>query len=131
MPIDRGRILVVDDEESARKPVSLQLRKAGYEVVEASDGEQAITALRRGDNRLIPDMILLDIRMPKFNGTEALECFRREFPSIPVVILTGLPDIELSLSVLKQGAVNYLVKPVAREKLLEAVHEAVQQYVSL
>jgi two-component system chemotaxis response regulator CheY len=119
--MSQGWILVVDDEEAVRKPVSLQLRKAGYDVLEAADGLQAMALLVAGT---VVDLILLDIRMPNVNGTDLLEQFRRRFPTVPVLILTGFPDTEFARSVLKHGAVNYLVKPISKEQLLEAVREA-------
>ena len=128
---NQGRILVVDDESQVRKPISLSLQAARYDVVEAENGEQAIELLRSGDNPLLVDTILCDIRMPKINGTEAIQYFRAEFPSVPVVVLTGYPDVELAVSLLKQGVVDYLVKPVGKEQLLEVIKKSVAQHVIL
>jgi len=61
----QGRVLVVDDEEHARKTVRMTLEKAGYEVLEADDGGKAITVLNAGDNPLMVDIIICDIRMPR------------------------------------------------------------------
>ena len=125
----QGRILIVDDEAQVRKPIRISLESAQYEVVEAEDGEQAIQLLQSGDNPLLVDTILCDIRMPKINGTEAIQYFRSEFPSVPVVVLSGYPDVELAVSLLKQGVVDYLVKPVGKDKLLEVVKKAVSGHV--
>jgi two-component system chemotaxis response regulator CheY len=65
--------------------------------------------------------------MPKINGVEAVAYFRREYPSIPVIVLTGYPDAKLATDFLKEGVVEYLVKPVEKEKLVEAVKNAVSQ----
>jgi two-component system chemotaxis response regulator CheY len=62
-----GRILVIDDESSVRTVVSMTLEKAGYDVLEAEDGEQAIEAINTGENRLVVDAVICDIRMPKIN----------------------------------------------------------------
>ncbi|MEK7268078.1 MAG: response regulator, partial [Nitrospirota bacterium] len=67
----QGRVMIVDDEEEVRKPLRLNLTKAGYDVVEAYDGEHAIKTLNSDDNPLMVDTILCDIRMPKVDGTEA------------------------------------------------------------
>lgn len=104
----QGRVLLVDDEEAIRKPIVLSLRNAGYDVVEAEDGEQAIRALNAGDNPLMVDTILCDLRMPKISGTEAIAYFRKQYPSVPVVVLTGNPNVELAVSLMKQGRENTL-----------------------
>ena len=128
---NQGRILIVDDEAHVRKPIRLILQAAQYTVVEAEDWEQAIQLLQSGDNPLLVDTILCDIRMPKINGTEAVQYFRDQFPSVPVVILTGYPDVDLAVSLLKQGVVDYLVKPVGEEQLLEATKKSVSRHVIL
>jgi len=127
----QGRVMVVDDEIQVRKPIYLNLTKAGYEVVEASDGQQAIEALNAGDNPLMVDTILCDIRMPRINGTEAIAYFRSQYPSIPVVVMTGYPDVELAVSLMKQGVLDYLVKPVSKDELLTVIRKAVDQHVVL
>lgn len=129
--IRQGRILVVDDESQIRKPISIMLAKEGYEVVEAADGEEAIEALRSGDNPLMVDTILCDIRMPKVNGKEAITYFRCEFPGVPVVVMTGYPDVELAVSLMRQGVRDYLIKPVTREELLGVIRKSVDQHVVL
>ncbi len=128
MPYRQGRVLVVDDEESVRKPIRLTLLKAGFEVVEAEDGAQGIQKLNEGDNPLAVDTILCDIRMPKINGVEAIAYFREQYPSVPIVVLTGYPDVQLATSLMKQGVKNYLVKPVTRDNLLTAIKKAVDQH---
>jgi len=123
-----GRVLVVDDEAQVRKPIHLTLSRVGYEVVEAEDGEQAIRTLNSGDNPLMVDAILCDIRMPKVNGSEAIVYFRSQYPGVPVVVMTGYPDVELAVALMKQGVLDYLVKPVSREELLTVVRKAVDQH---
>jgi two-component system chemotaxis response regulator CheY len=122
-----GTVLVVDDEESIRKISRLTLTKAGYEVIEAENGEKAIEVLNTGENPLTVDVILCDIRMPKINGVEAIHYFRTQYPSVQIIVQTGFPDLNLATSLMKQGVVDYLVKPVEKEKLLAAVSKAVEQ----
>jgi two-component system chemotaxis response regulator CheY len=127
----QGRILVVDDESQVRKPIGLMLTKEGYEVVEAEDGEQAIQKIKSGDNGLMVDTILCDIRMPKINGQEAIAYFRNQFPSVPIVVMTGYPDVELAVSLMRQGVRDYLVKPVSKDELLGVIKKSVEQHVIL
>lgn len=127
----QGRVLVVDDESSIRKPVKLTLTKAGYEVVEAHDGEQAINVLNSDDNPLMVDTILCDIQMPKINGIDAIAYFRTQYPTVPVVVMTGYPDVDLAVSLMKQGVRDYLVKPVSKDRLLAVISKSVDNHVIL
>jgi two-component system, chemotaxis family, chemotaxis protein CheY len=121
-----GRILVVDDEADVRKSVRLVLTKAGYDVREAEDGDQAITLIRSNDNPFKVSLIICDIHMPKVNGMEAIAFFRQEFPSVPVIVLTGKPELAGASQLFKQGIVDYLEKPVSPEKLIQVVHKSVK-----
>ena len=120
-----GLVLVVDDEPDVRKVVRMTLEKAGYHVIEAEDGEQAINLLKTGDNLVNCGLILCDIRMPKVNGIECIEYFRDQAPGIPIVVITGYPETELAVELMKKGVKDYLVKPIEGEKLLEIVNKHV------
>jgi two-component system chemotaxis response regulator CheY len=122
-----GRVLVVDDEPDVRKVIKRILTKAGYDVIEAEDGEKAIEAIKKGDNPLLLDVIISDIRMPKINGIEAINYFQQQWPRVPLIVLTGFPELEMAIDFLKIGVVDYLVKPVAKEKLMNAVAKAIGQ----
>jgi two-component system chemotaxis response regulator CheY len=124
-----GRVLVVDDQADVRKAVRLILTKAGYDVVEAEDGGKGIAAIKADGNALLVDTIVCDLYMPKVNGMEAIAYFREQFPSVPVVVLTGKPDIQNIPSLFKQGIADYLVKPIEADKLMAAVHQAAQEHV--
>jgi len=122
-----GRILVVDDEPAVRKVMKLILEKAGYDVIDAEDGEQAVKVVKSGENPLMLDVILTDIRMPKMNGLEAIQYFQQEFPHVSLIVQTGFPNIEMATSLMQQGVITYLVKPVERETLLVAVSKAMEK----
>jgi len=124
-----GRILVVDDEEQIRKVVGTTLKKGGYDVEEAGDGAKAIEILNSGENPMMVDVIICDIRMPRINGTEAIKYFRSQYPSVPIIVLTAYPDFQLATSMLKEGVSDYLVKPVDRDKLLGAVKTAMEKRI--
>lgn len=127
----KGRIMIVDDEESIRKALRLTLKKNGYDVVEADDGGKGIEAIGADDNPLMVDVVICDIRMPKINGLEAIAYFRQQYPSVPVIVLTGYPDIQLATDLLKKGVVDYLVKPVDRDNLMRCVERAMERRTDL
>ncbi len=120
-----GRVLVVDDEESIRSLLRIMLTQAGYDVEEAEDGGKAVEVLNSGDNPLMVDVIICDIRMPRINGVEAITYFRTQYPSLPVIVLTGYHDEQLAYSLLKQGVVEHLEKPAERDQILASVAQAI------
>jgi two-component system chemotaxis response regulator CheY len=95
-------------------------------VLEAEDGEKAIELLS-DENILEVDVIICDVRMPNINGVEAVAYLRHEYPSIPVIVLTGYPDVKLAVDFMKEGVIEYLVKPVEKEALIDAVNKALSQ----
>ena len=122
-----GRVLVVDDEPSVRTIVRLLLEKAGYDVLEAENGEEAIEVLNRGENRLVLDVVICDIRMPKINGVKAIEYFQHEYPHVPVIVLTAFPETQMAVSFMRDGVADYLIKPVDGQRLKHAVERAMEQ----
>jgi two-component system, OmpR family, response regulator MprA len=102
------KVLVVDDEQDLRDAMATALSYEGYEVKTAIDGVEAYTSAR--DMR--PDLILLDILMPRQNGIEALRAIRKEAwgKDIPVIIMTVLDDMVKLAEALEAGATEYLVK---------------------
>jgi len=86
-----GKIMVVEDEESVREAIKMQLESAHYNVLEAENGEEAIKVLQSGSNLVHCGLILCDIRMPKVNGLECIAYFREQAPGIPIVVVTAFP----------------------------------------
>jgi two-component system chemotaxis response regulator CheY len=97
--------------------------------VDSEDGEKAIKQIRSGDNPLMVDAIICDIHMPKVNGVEAIAFFRQQFPSVPVIVMTGQPDVATATNLMKQGVVDYLVKPVSPDKLTAVVNKHAKGHV--
>ncbi|HKY72888.1 MAG TPA: response regulator [Nitrospira sp.] len=126
-----GRVLVVDDEPAVRTVVRLILEKAGYDVLEAENGEKAIEAINGGENRLVLDAVICDIRMPKINGIQAIDYFQKAYPHVPVIVLTAFPETEMAVSFMLKGASDYLVKPVEAPKLIAAVERAMERRYAL
>ena len=116
-----GKILIIEDDLDIRDILKLQLEQAGYQVIEAKDGEEGIDLMKKGSNLLQVGLILTDIRMPKVNGVEAIDYIKANAPSIPIMVITGYPNAELAVSLLKKGVADYLVKPVEKETLLNKV----------
>ena len=125
--MSEGRVLVVDDEADVRKSVKLILSKAGYDVIEAEDGEVGVQTAKSGDNPLVLNAIICDLNMPKMSGMEAIPYFRSQFPSCPVIVLTGAGSVDRATTLFKQGVVEFLTKPIDQDKLLNAVKKAVAE----
>ena len=125
-----GRVLIVDDVAAVRKSIAMTLAHAGYEVVEAESGEQAIKLAQDVQHPLAVDVVLCGIRMSPGDGVETITFFRRKYPTIPVVALTAYPDVELAVSLMRQGVFDFLIKPVLLEELLMVVKRAVEQRVN-
>jgi len=125
-----GRVLIVDVVAAVRKSIAMILAHAGYEVVEAESGEQAIRLAQDVQNPLAVDVVICDIRMTPGDGVETIAFFRRRYPAIPVVALTASPDVELAVSLMRQGVFDFLIKPVLLEELLMVVKRAVEQRVN-
>ncbi len=116
----RPLIAVVDDEPSQRQILRKALEEAQYQVVEASDGAEAI-----GLAQTHPlDAMLLDVRMPNVSGLQALEAIKKQRPAIIIILLTAYIDLRDAVAAIKQGAHDYLEKPVDLDELLVAVDEA-------
>jgi two-component system, LuxR family, response regulator FixJ len=114
-------ILIVDDDRSVRRGISLLLNSAGY-YVETFDN---IRDLLQSDDINMPGCILLDIFMGEESGLDLQEAIRNRFKNIPIIFISGHGDIPMSVQALRKGAVNFLQKPVDDEILLRAVDEAV------
>ena len=122
--MSEGRVLVVDDEVDVRKSVRLILSKAGYDVVEAEDGEAGVRAIKRGDNPFALGAIICDLRMPNMSGMEAIPYFRSHFPHASVIVLSGEVTAERARVLLKQGVSDILSKPINQDTLLSAIKKS-------
>ncbi len=118
------RVVVAEDEALIRMDIVEVLREAGYDVVgEASDGEKAIELTRE----LKPDLVVMDITMPKMDGLSAAEIIGKERLA-PVVMLTAFAQPEFVARANEAGAIAYVVKPFTPERLLPQVEIALSRY---
>jgi len=113
-------ILVVDDERNIREGLGKVLELDGYAVLLAADGAQALDTLRGGD----VDLVITDLKMPGLSGEEVLRSAAQLSPSLPVIILTGHGTIENAVQAMKNGAYDYLTKPVNMDRLSLLVQRA-------
>src|SRR6476660_423102 len=104
----RGRILVVDDEANARTALAELLRDEGYAVETAADGFKALPKLEE----FVPDVVVTDLKMPGLTGLELMAKVRERDPSCLVIVMTAFGAIETAVQAMRQGAADYLTKPV-------------------
>ncbi len=123
---EKNTILVVDDDLAHRTMLKTLLGGWGYNVAEADDGRSAIDAVHQKPF----DLILMDIRMVGVSGLEALEEIKRFNPAIPVIIMTAYASVETAVKALKEGAYDYLTKPLDFDEL-KIVMERAMDYSRL
>lgn len=124
MGIKKGKnpILVVDDDDAHRTMLRTLLGGWGYEISEADDGSIAVEAVKRSPF----DLVLMDIRMLKVSGIEALDQIKVFNPVIPVIIMTAYSSVETAVQALKKGAYDYLTKPLDFDKLKLTIERAME-----
>lgn len=118
-----GRVLVVDDERNIRSTIQMVLQGAGYQVAVAIDGAGAEDVI----SKFLPDVIILDVRMPGRSGLELLKAWRHAWPEMLIVLMSGEATLSEALDGLKQGAFDFLEKPVMSARLLTSVSHAMER----
>jgi CheY-like chemotaxis protein len=116
-----AKILIAEDERDIRDLVIFTLQFSGYEVVSAANGEEAIDVTRREQ----PDLILMDVRMPRMTGYEACRVLKKEEPTqhIPIVFLSAKGQEKEVQSGLEVGATDYILKPFSPAHLTQRIDE--------
>ena len=125
--MSKGRVLVVDDEADVRKSVRLILSKAGFDVDEAEDPESGVALVKSGQNKPALTAIVSDLNMPKINEVIVVPYLRSQFPSCPIIVLSGSKMMDRSAKLFKDAGVEFLAKPINQEQLLGAVNRAVSK----
>ena len=114
------RILIVDDDAGQRSLLDSFLKSQGFDTVPVASGERALEALRAGDFT----MMISDVRMPGISGLETLRQARKEHAVLPVLLVTAYADIREAVGAMRDGAVDYLAKPIDLDELLASVQQA-------
>ena len=119
-----NRILVVDDDEATRFALSEVLRKHNFAPSVAENGRKALEALSKEPF----DLVLLDVVMPEMNGIETLQEIKAINPDIPVIVITGQPDIPTAVEAIKLGAYDFITKPPQIDRLVLTIRRAVETF---
>ena len=112
------RLLITDDSKLLRKKLRQELENLGCEVIEASNGKEAIMR----DLEQEPDGVILDIVMPEVGGIEALQVIREVSPTVPIVMLSSAGTPQKLMQTLKMGAIDFIQKPYTKEQIARAVN---------
>ncbi len=115
------RILIVDDDPGQRSLLDSFLRSQGFETVTVASGELALEALRTGGF----SMMISDVRMPGLSGLETMRLARQEHAVLPILLVTAYADIREAVGAMRDGALNYLAKPIDLDELLLTVQQAI------
>ena len=113
-------ILIIDDEKNIREGLSAALELDGYSVKLAANGAEGLALIEKGDI----DLVITDLRMPGISGEEVLAKVRGESPGIPVIVLTGHGSIDTAVDAMRNGAYDFLTKPLSLDRLSLIVKRA-------
>lgn len=111
------RILITDDSRLLRRKLREELERLNCEVIEAINGEEAITCILEQE----PDGVILDIVMPVVGGIAALQVIREVAPDVPVIMLSSMGTPQKLMQCLKMGAIDFINKPYTREQIIHTV----------
>ena len=120
MPDEKAKLLVIDDDESIRKVLTVTLRDAGYQVLAAQDGENGLKIF--ADER--PDIILCDLRMPGMDGISVLKEIKARDPDKEVIVISAYADMDLAVKALQLKASDFITKPISTTALEVALERA-------
>jgi len=120
---EQERVLVVDDEETVRDLLQRVMKEAGYDVVTAANGRDALDKL----SQLNAGVVLLDMRMPGMSGMEVLQEITTNWPETCVVMVTAVADTQTAIDAMKLGAYDYIIKPFNRDEVVQKVQEAIEK----
>ncbi len=118
--MNKGIILVIDDEDIVRTSCSRTLTPSGYEVRLAQNGQEGLKIM--GEDKV--DIVLTDLKMPDMDGIEVLRKIKQDWPEVEVIIITGYQTVDTAVKSIKLGAFDYIEKPFTPDALINAVSKA-------
>lgn len=121
MPNERAHILIIDDEKNYLLVLEAMLVDAGFTVTALNDPETALAFLEESE----VDVVITDMKMPKLTGKDVLNHMKRDYPHIPVLVMTAFGSIESAVDIMRMGASDYITKPFSNDDLLLSVNNAV------
>ncbi|MBM4350235.1 MAG: sigma-54-dependent Fis family transcriptional regulator [Deltaproteobacteria bacterium] len=121
--MEKARILIAEDEKAQRELLEGFLKKEGFSVEAASNGRQAIEKIERE----FFDIAFLDYKMPELDGLQTLQEIRKRFPDLPVVMMTAYGTVETAVASMKEGALDYLTKPIDLDELLLIIRKVLER----
>jgi nitrogen regulation protein NR(I) len=117
-------VLIVDDEVNIRRVLAAMLKREGYEVTTAADGEQALAVLHKTPVHVV----VSDLVMPRLGGMELLKRVAADFPDVPVIVITAHGSVDSAVAALKAGAFDYITKPFEQEDLKKVIAKAARAH---
>jgi DNA-binding NtrC family response regulator len=123
MAITGARVLIADDDPASRRLLEVRLRPLECDVVTVGNGEQALSVIRKD----LPDLVLLDLQMPKMGGIDVLRALRKEGINVPTVVITAHGSIETAVEAMKEGAYDFITKPVDASHFDIVVRKALER----
>src|SRR3954471_19084961 len=118
----KSRVLVVDDEESIREFLEIMLRKEGYEVTCAEDGQKALELIKKKSF----DLVISDLQMPNMTGIELLRHVKDQYPDILFMMITAFGTTETAVEAMKLGAYDYITKPFKIDEVRININNALK-----
>ena len=120
------RILIVDDEALVRRGIKKSINWNELDIEMVAEAENGVEALEQVLEN-VPDIILLDICMPKMDGLEFASIVKQKYPQMRIVIITGFDDFEYARSALRAGVDDYILKPITREMVEDVVKKQIEK----
>jgi len=122
--MSKMKVLLVDDEEEFVNTLAERLQLRGFQVLTSTDGEAALQVVEENG----PQVVLLDVMMPGLGGLEVLQQIKNKHPSIQVILLTGRGSTKEGIEGMRQGAFDFLMKPIKIEELMEKMKAAFEVF---
>src|ERR1700761_4477641 len=116
-------VLIVDDDPTQRRLMQAVLEREGFAVAQADSGEAALDRVASG---LLPDVVILDLVMPRLSGIETLKAMRTEGLTAPVVVLTATGGVDVVVQAMQAGAQDFFIKPASPERIIVSIRNALQ-----